>query len=67
MQHICTTCDGLGQERRKITHPAANVSGWTREARPLLSDWWRRRCEPCKGTGYVETNKSSVPSVGKWK
>lgn len=62
MLHICTTCDGAGQERRKITHPQQNVYGWHRES--PMSDWWRRRCADCAGEGYVEMNKPSVPSVG---
>lgn len=65
MEHICTTCDGLGQERSKITHPAQNVYGWTREPKPVLSDWWRRQCKSCHGTGYVETHKTSVPTVAR--
>ena len=63
---ICTTCNGLGQERRHITNPQANVYGWTRERTEtpgFLSDWWRRRCEPCQGSGFTPVMKASVPAV----
>ncbi len=60
MELICTSCDGMGQERRKITHPAANVAGWWRES--PMSDWWRRPCARCNGTGFVPSG-TSVPSV----
>lgn len=61
MEMICTQCDGLGQERRRITHPMANVAGWWSES--PLSDWWRRPCKRCGGCGLVETGGQSVPSV----
>lgn len=64
MELICTVCDGLGQERREITHPATNVAGWHREG-PYPSNWYRRRCEKCEGTGFVEAPRPSVPLVGK--
>lgn len=57
---ICTRCDGLGVERRRITHPMANVAGWTCEGYPF--DWWRRHCEACDGTGY-RPRGSSVPLI----
>lgn len=60
---ICTTCNGMGQERRQITNPHQNVYGWTREPQPILSDWYRRPCEPCYGTGYTPEMRSSVPAV----
>lgn len=63
MLHICTRCDGMGQERRKITHPAANVYGWTPEpGYPLI--WWRRTCERCNGEGFIESGGTSVPKSG---
>lgn len=72
---ICTTCDGLGQERRKITHPLANTHGWTREAPVVqkighfncgvLSPWWRRTCKTCNGDGFIESGGTSVPTVPK--
>ena len=63
MLHICTRCDGMGQERRKITHPADNVAGWTREAE-WPCDWWRRTCERCNGEGFIESGGTSVPKSG---
>ena len=63
MKLICTTCDGLGQERREITHPAANVAGWTREPAPILSNWWRRQCKTCHGEGFVSERTTSVPII----
>ena len=61
MLAICTTCDGLGEERKRVTHPAQNVYGWRPES--PTSTWWRRRCATCGGDGYVEAGKPSVPSV----
>lgn len=60
MELICQTCDGLGQERRKITHPLANVYGWTPESYECV--WWRRQCKSCAGTGFVLSG-TSVPTV----
>ncbi len=57
---ICTTCDGLGVERREITNPAQNVYGWLR-----CGDGggiYTRACERCNGTGFV-TSGQSVPIV----
>ena len=65
MELICPTCDGLGQERREVTHPADNVYGWTPEPGfPLI--WWRRTCERCSGAGYVPSG-TSVPTIAAAK
>lgn len=61
MKLICTTCDGLGEERREITHLQANVYGWHREA--LQTNWYRRRCQSCKGEGFVDEVTTSVPQI----
>lgn len=61
---ICPTCDGLGQERRQITHPMANVAGWWREG-AWPSNWWRRTCRHCAGDGFVDPPRASVPLVPK--
>lgn len=58
---ICTRCNGLGCERRQITHPEANVAGWLREEL-WPSNWWRRPCEACAGTGFRPMGQS-VPIV----
>jgi hypothetical protein len=57
---VCTVCDGLGYERRCITHPMSNVAGWMRET--SASDWWRRRCDRCDGSGFCD-GSVSVPTV----
>ena len=61
LELICTTCDGLGQERREIIDPQANVAGWTPEPGYPVR-WWRRTCKRCNGTGYVPSG-TSVPSI----
>lgn len=58
MELICTTCDGLGEERRQITHPAQNVYGWFRRGNGIYA----RPCERCAGTGFVLSGPS-VPIV----
>ena len=59
---ICPTCDGLGSERRQITHPESNVANWYREGE-WPSKWWRRRCQHCAGEGFVPEPVPSVPLV----
>lgn len=64
MEYICTVCDGLGQERRKITNPLANVAGWHRESSDYRNSWYRRRCERCGGSGYIRGVVPVVPAPG---
>lgn len=63
---ICTKCDGLGQERWKVTDmiPQSNVAGWHRG--PSETGWdcdyYWRICKTCDGEGFRPTGVS-VPSV----
>lgn len=58
---ICPTCDGFGQERREVTHPAQNVYGWHSDGYP--SRFYRRTCKHCGGDGFVDPPRPSVPLV----
>lgn len=74
MELICTACDGLGEERRKL-HSAAeiasmssmmvqvimsqNVAGWNLH---YAKGYMSRRCDRCNGEGYRPSG-TSVPSV----
>lgn len=55
---ICTTCDGSGQERRRITHPQQNVATW----HWVGPNQYVRRCRRCNGEGFVLAG-TSVPAV----
>ena len=74
MELICSRCDGLGEERRKLYSPeelfaagseftrhymGSNCAGWDLQ---YGKDYMRRRCEVCDGTGFRPSG-ASVPSV----
>lgn len=74
MELICTTCDGLGEERRKLYRVSElmemssmraqaimsqNVAGWDLH---YAKGYMTRRCEKCNGEGYRPSG-TSVPSV----
>lgn len=61
MDLICIVCNGLGEERRQITHPMANIHGWQR-CDAMGPSWYKRRCERCDGSGYVPSG-TSVPTT----
>lgn len=76
MQLICTTCDGLGEERRytKNMTPQCNVAGWA-PANPITyhdngavsfstcPTYYARRCRDCEGEGFIQTATSGVPLI----
>lgn len=61
MELICTTCDGLGEERwpKDRMQPWSNVAGWHTK---LDLSYYFRRCKGCSGTGYRPSGVS-VPIV----
>ena len=77
MELICTTCDGLGEERwpTKNMHPASDVYGWypgpIRQDITALEialganacDYYKRTCPRCRGHGFVESGSQSVPNI----
>jgi hypothetical protein len=60
IEKICPTCCCCGIETRTISHPMANVYGWT--LIDCESDIYTRRCVRCNGTGFIPIAKS-VPSI----
>ena len=74
---ICTTCNGLGEERwsTKNMHPASDVAGWypgpIRDGVTALGialganacDYYKRLCPRCQGHGFVESGGQSVPLI----
>ncbi len=63
MELICTKCDGLGEERIKLSdvQPWFNVAGWHHR---YDLGYIFRRCEPCNGEGFRPTG-TIVPVVAR--